>query len=323
MTTTQCNNNHGDPDNSSFDFSGTKRRWLVRSLPSSDSQKLRFLQWNILSADYVEDWETVDLNTWTAQHRERLFQRQVHDMSPDIICLQEVSASGDFMCIRSISRVLADYWQLAGYVPKKHKRDGVAIFYRTQKIRLLSTVAIPLYVEDSESQVACLATFEYLFESSRFTFHVISTHLKAKRNNREIRLSQTDSLLNTLRLWNIDDEKAVVILCGDLNADPCEAAINKIQSFGFEWIYQQMKIKDPIWYSSSKKRRGEEPQIGMRDYIFIKSSNQFSIHCESCLLPPLIHSEQDVIWIPNQEYPSDHWDVIADFVIREIHHPSH
>ncbi|EME30633.1 endonuclease/exonuclease/phosphatase [Galdieria sulphuraria] len=309
----------GDQNTSSVDIpsgiTGTKRRWKVRSLASTDSLKLRFLQWNILSADFMEGFETVDMNTWTVEHREQLFENQVIDSAPDIICLQEVKSSGDFFCIQSICKRLSEHWQLAGYVPKKHKRDGVAIFYRPQKIRLLSTVAIPLYVEESESQVACLATFEHRSESTLFTFHVINTHLKAKRDNREIRLRQVDALLNALSLWNIDNEKAVVILCGDLNAEPYEATITKLQSFGFQWIYQQMQIDDPILYSSNKKRQGEEYQIRMQDYIFIKSSSQFSIDCESCLLPPLIHAELNALWIPNQEYPSDHWDIVTDLSV--------
>ncbi|GJD09030.1 Nocturnin [Galdieria sulphuraria] len=274
----------GDQNTSSVDIpsgiTGTKRRW----------------KWNILSADFMEGFETVDMNTWTVEHREQLFENQVIDSAPDIICLQEVKSSGDFFCIQSICKRLSEHWQLAGYVPKKHKRDGVAIFYRPQKIRLLSTVAIPLYVEESESQVACLATFEH-------------------RDNREIRLRQVDALLNALSLWNIDNEKAVVILCGDLNAEPYEATITKLQSFGFQWIYQQMQIDDPILYSSNKKRQGEEYQIRMQDYIFIKSSSQFSIDCESCLLPPLIHAELNALWIPNQEYPSDHWDIVTDLSV--------
>lgn len=298
--------------NISLDAADIPRRWLVRSLPNHVARKLRIHQWNILSPDLVDGFETVDLNTFTAQHREQLFEHQVSSVAPDILCLQEVNTHGDYLGIQSITRRLSCQLQLASYVPKKHKRDGIAVFYRSQKLRLLSTVAIPLYDEAPESQVACLVTFAYQSESSSsdVVFHVINTHLKAKAENEEIRSRQVDSLLNALRLWNM--EKAVVILCGDLNAEPHEVAISKIQSCGFQWVYRQLKISEPL-YSSSKKRQGEGDSIRMLDYIFIKSSNQVLVTCEGCLLPPRI--EQDALWIPNQDYPSDHWDVVTDLLL--------
>jgi len=294
-------------------------RWALDNFSSSSSSTntptLRFLQWNILSADLVDGFETVDYSIWTAEHREEQLQRHILQVAPDIVCLQEVKATGGHLSVQSISRCLSNQLlQLACFVPKKHKRDGVAVFYRPHKFQLLSTVAIPLYTEDSESQVACLATFES--RSDSFLFHVVSTHLKSKIDRIETRSRQVDSLLRTLRDWNLDNENSLVILCGDLNADPGEVAIQKIQSFGFQWIYQQMEeeeeIGNPRFYSTSKKRLNERHSIRMLDYIFVKSSRQCCVICKACLLPPRIGCEGDAVWIPNQEYPSDHWDVVAD-----------
>eukprot|EP00871_Galdieria_phlegrea_P002437 jgi/Galph1/3194/GphlegSOOS_G1863.1 len=284
---------------------GWKRTWygLKRDNCADGSTILRMMQWNILSPDLIDGFEGVDPTLLKPEYRQRLVLEEITAAKPDIMCLQEVKNGRGPLGIFDIEKQLEREGLLLGcYVPKRHGRDGIAIFYRSEKCSLSSSLTIPLFSTTQESQVACLCKLKWHLVTCTVPFSVVTTHLKAKTGNEGIRQRQVEILLDALK-----GTSGTIILCGDFNASAHEEAITKLQSSGFHSVYHELGISN--LYSSSKQRQGEN-SIKLTDYIFVKDND--NLIYRGCLLPPSI-SSNSVVWIPRRDFPSDHWNLLMDW----------
>eukprot|EP00347_Sterkiella_histriomuscorum_P020170 403338838 len=180
---------------------------------------LHVLNWNTLCQRYTDGFhdETAKWVTW--EHRFPYIQQQLTQDEYDIICLQEVDMNQDF----------TDFLGSKGYQGFiGMKIDGImgcAIFWRA------STVTAAQHCEKREfngvNQIYVLGHF--IHNQSGKHFMVVNTHLKAKKENRELRIKQANFLINDLATLNLPDEE-FTILTGDFNDDPGEEPINIIKT---------------------------------------------------------------------------------------------
>lgn len=140
-------------------------------------------------------------------------------------------------------------------------------------------------------------------------FWVSTTHLKARSGPflAAMRREQGFDILNFVK--STAGEKIPLLLAGDMNATPGEPVHSVFSSAGFKSAYAN---QEPSYTSWTIREDGEHCQT--LDYI-LYSHNLFNV--ERLLQLP---SDDEIgpTRVPSHRYPSDHFALIADFVLPTI-----
>ena len=131
-------------------------------------------------------------------------------------------------------------------------------------------------------------------------FYLITTHLKSKLHNENIRLIQIEGIISYL------NEKGLFrknfIITGDFNAEPTYQSIINLEKYGIQSVFD---LKNPndytmFMYRDDKKKR-------LIDYIFYRGDIIFGNQQKA------IVDIDETCGLPNYEFPSDHLFLKAKF----------
>lgn len=221
-----------------------------------DDAPFTVMQWNVLADGLAQTGNFVcapkELLTW--QPRFALIAAEIADVSPDVLCMQEVNN------VDAFASLLPDYAMI--WVPKLHSPalsagatpDGVAVFVKRARFAILDVDtlyyrddglaaaggaggaaagagagAAPVRVRPLGNQAAIVLALSE--DGSRRPLIVATTHLKAKGGplNDALRARQAAQLLAAVRSMRSRISSALglpseshipVIVTGDMNSDP-------------------------------------------------------------------------------------------------------
>ena len=237
---------------------------------------------------------------------------QILTIEPDILCLQEMDQFEFFKA------ALKNFGYEGYFLPKLRSGclqmpdncgpDGCTIMYKVSRFDLLDKELFYLDGDSGEPNRGCVV-LNLRHKSSAKSFHVATTHLKAKEGFQEVRLKDGNKLLQYL-----EAKAEPVIVCGDFNAPPTEPVIKafKESSLHLKNVYEV--IEDMPQYTTWKIRRAKPENGGGEtdickniDYIWC-SENVIAV---SALLS--IPTEQEIgkDRLPCHSYPSDHLAIAA------------
>ena len=262
-----------------------------------ENETLKIVQWNVLAkwASDTDAFPEVKPSCLLFENRCPLIFKKIEELNADIYAFEEVDFVED----------LATLFKSIGYTtlsnPKISGQDSLFIAYRTEKLKILKeengNFFEPENPEKKMNQVYKLINFETLGEFPK-QFWLLSTHLKAKAANFEIRAVQTSQIVKRL-----ETEKNVpVIILGDLNADPEEEAIANILEAGFK-----SALVDAEFSTTTYKVRSKKLFNRMIDYIFLRGEIEVvkgvEVYKESMF--------EEGVGLPSDWMPSDHLPISA------------
>lgn len=282
---------------------------------------IRVMQWNILAQALCHGSDNFVLCPKEALHWENRNLRVIEELlqySPQVLCLQEVDK------FEFVKENLGKVGYEGIFFPKpdspcldfEHHTgpDGCAIFYATDKIKLISQKCIVLKDNGYETnQVCVICTFGIIGNDHTPNFTVAVTHLKAKTGFEELRFSQGSYLL---RYLEEKVESGPVIVCGDFNADPKEKvyAAFKASVLGLQSAYTYLsKTKSEPDYTTWKFRgsrrspNGREESCKTIDYIW--HSKHFR---PKAILEIPTGEDLGENKLPSMVFPSDHLSLVCD-----------
>ncbi|KAI6657971.1 Nocturnin [Oopsacas minuta] len=279
------------------------RVYISRNKEIGDNA-FRLLQWNVL-AQALMGTDIVK----PIKERVPLFQRELLAYQPDIICLQEADLFYDFF-----KPFLSGQGFVGEFLPKMNSPCleqvdnigpcGCALFYRETVFRFLEKHEYVLLNElnRASNQVLLSAELEHITTSRRITVAV--THLKAMLDKHEIRLAQSKDLINKLKSINCDD----IIIAGDFNYIPEEPSYKYMSNqtvIPVKSVYGE--IKEPEYTCQWVNPDGDLNESTL-DYIWYTGNK---LEVSGFFKTP----ENVKSMIYASYYPSDHWPLIADFIV--------
>ncbi|KAF2355572.1 Endonuclease/exonuclease/phosphatase [Trinorchestia longiramus] len=281
----------------------------------------RLMQWNVLAqalgthADNFVMCPPEALNWDTRRFR---ILEEILSHQPDIVCLQEV----DHFSL--LERVLGSQGYEGFFIPKPDSPciyvpdnrgpDGCALFYRTNKFKIIEQHSRILEVWRVQSnQVALLVTLKEYQSQREFT--VLTTHLKAKQGAllASLRNEQGKDLIEFLEQHR-DGRPAV--LCGDLNAEPSEpvyATLTQSLASAYATVNDGQEPPYSTW-----KIRGDGESKHNIDYVLYTDEGTSALQVSGVL----DHPTEDALGpgrAPSLAYPSDHFSLVCDFALPELH----
>ena len=155
----------------------------------------------------------------------------------------------------------------------------------------------------NSNQVLLVAELEHITTSTHITIAV--THLKAMPDKHKMRLAQSKDLINKLKDIKCDD----VIISGDFNYTPQEASYKYTSTqdvIPVKSVYGE--IQEPAYTCQWVDTEGELHQVTV-DYVWYAGDKLKVLgmyRTPECV--------RDMLYAPY--YPSDHWPLIADFVVN-------
>mmetsp|Transcript_27684 Transcript_27684/g.108564 ORF Transcript_27684/g.108564 Transcript_27684/m.108564 type:complete len:306 (-) Transcript_27684:1483-2400(-) len=283
----------------------SKTRPIVET---GQATELRFMTWNVLAQSRTADsFPLAPLESLEARSRGERLLVEILRHEPDVLCLQEVDASGSLSQSYFEESLGRTGYVLAASAVKRHGSDGCCIFVR----RHLKDI-----VRSSSS--ACLADTKqvgvvlHLQDDNGINIVVGTTHLKAKPGFEGIRERQARHLREFM--LQSAPETAALVLCGDFNAERKEPAMVQMELDGWKSAYEECCDTEP--YSTWKIRKTGEVKRCI-DYVWLMSVDQTRVWVDSCLLPPSedqVQSER----FPSWQFPSDHINLVVDLTFYSL-----
>jgi len=222
---------------------------------------LTVIQWNILaiSLSPPSAFPRVDEDTLSVSTRLPLIIQYLSYPLIDVILLEEVDYSEDI-----INR-MGGYWEWI-YAKKGGGKDGCLIGVRkdTGWRVVHGEGGTHYYTGEGQTPINRLflhAVIEHISTGTRVS--LVNTHLKAKRENEHIRISESTQLAQFIK--NITDSGDRVIVSGDFNSEPHEMPIKNIVDMGMRSIREGTKGQR---FSTATYHNATDNAIREIDYIF-------------------------------------------------------
>lgn len=229
--------------------------------------------------------------------REPLIQAELRRADADILVMEEVDHYED--SLEPFMRPLG----YDGFFQKKQgwHRDGTAIFYRRDKIALISSQVVT-YTGQTQFYVMLRCRLRTDKE-----FVVVGTHLNAKLNLEETRLAEVHQLLAALEPY----QDQPILLLGDFNSLPTQTVYPALSSsaLGLRSAYFGV-LKEGAEPEFTSYKYRERLIACTIDYIWASRSE--------CVAVMSIPSPQDIgpKGLPNEAYPSDHFALVCDLALH-------
>eukprot|EP01012_Entosiphon_sulcatum_P031967 TRINITY_DN4069_c0_g1_i1.p1 TRINITY_DN4069_c0_g1~~TRINITY_DN4069_c0_g1_i1.p1 ORF type:complete len:356 (-),score=48.81 TRINITY_DN4069_c0_g1_i1:2-1069(-) len=293
------------------------REWQHVNPLLGGADSLRVVQYNVLATLYAPlmDYAPPNLLSWDT-HRQPLLVKQLVEWNADVICLQELDR---FEQLNSQPHALG----YAGeFLKRMGKPDGAAIFYRKDKLRLVSKHTIDLNkaattpARGRTNNVALLIEFELADQRRVF---VVCTHLYWDPKMSDVKIRQAAYIMRQVAKHLPSDARLIV--CGDFNSLPDSAVYELLHTGSCAGNHPEMRQykRDKPFTSrrlaSAYAVLGEPlsnftPKFqGCIDYIWYSPGN---IQLLSVLRPP-----QSTGPFPDSSMPSDHIALVSDFAILD------
>ena len=205
---------------------------------------VKVLNWNILADIYATEQMYDYCAPWALSwpYRKTLILKQIAALDGDIVCLQEVQNDTFEADLRPAMEALGfDHV----YAPKtrtmftnKYTSEGAAIFFRASRFRKVDHFVLDFDARAAEFGHANKAQLNRLsrgnvalFTMLEDTRHggrplvVANTHITADVDAGDVKIWQTQTLLESLHEWimrttSMHASAAPVLLCGDFNSTP-------------------------------------------------------------------------------------------------------
>ena len=273
---------------------------------NSLSNGYSILQWNILCTKISNEFyfPKTEKKYLSWDYRKMLLKDILEIEKPDIMTLQEIDNYNDF------KKDILDNLKIkydGDFHLKSDGEMGIYIGINPEKFMIInkSKENLPGNDEDDENNLSnyIFVIYEIKEIKSDNTFYLITTHLKSKIHNENIRLIQIQGILSYL------NEKGIFrknfIITGDFNAEPTYQSINNLENYGIESVFD---LKNPNDYTMFMYR--DEKQKRYIDYIFYKGDILFGKQEKA------IVDIDETCGLPNYEFPSDHLFLKAKFKFK-------
>jgi len=279
----------------------------------------------ILSAAEKRAVEQRDAEVFSWTVRQPKIAKTILSLDADLVSLVELDRYEEFFRDTFEREGYGSFWMKR---PRNNSKDGCAILYRKTKLKLLDSSGFA-YNDDIEGnrkdRVALMGLFQMHHamdgEDDRLIF--VSTHLARNpedETQNEIRIRQVSELMIELRMFaNTHDALNVpVIVAGDWNAETIETLrFMSLALFSLQHIFQDAHpmLLGGIDIVTAKtaftmQRQSRIDYLLYQDNLLRPVSQQ--IYPAESDLKSLLASQK---CIPNEEHPSDHLPVWADFEI--------
>ncbi|XP_062441896.1 2',5'-phosphodiesterase 12 [Rhea pennata] len=314
--------------------------------------RLRAVSYNILADVYAQtEFSRTVLYPYCApyalelDYRQNLLKKELAGYSADLVCLQEVDKS---VFVDSLAPAL-DAFGLEGLFKMKEKQhEGLATFYRRDKLSLLSQHDIafseallsdPVHKELQEklaeypvvqekvlqrSSVLQVSVLQSATDPSRKVC-VANTHLYWHPKGGNIRLIQIAIALSHIKHVACDLYPNIpIIFCGDFNSTPSSGTYSFINSGSIaedheDWVSngEEERCNMPLSHPFKLQSACGEPAYtnyvggfhGCLDYIFIDKN---ALEVEQVIPLPSHEEVTTHQALPSVSHPSDHIALICD-----------
>ena len=239
---------------------------LLFDCQCQNSNGYSILQWNILSNKLSTNniFPKVDENCLKWENRKKLIKEILKKENPDILILDEIDNFNNF------KREIIDDLKIkynGGFFERLDKYMGIYIGINPDKFSLIEQKKIKFHGNDIENKNKFESLSPQIFIFSKIleiktkdTFYLIVSHLKAKKENENIRLIQINEILQYIKENGLVNQN--IILVGDFNAEPQNESIVNLEKFGMKSVFDYNKLE----YTSILVRDKIEKKIF--DYIF-------------------------------------------------------
>ena len=281
---------------------------LLFDCQCQNSNGYSILQWNILSNKLSTNniFPKVDENCLKWENRKKLIKEILKKENPDILILDEIDNFNNF------KREIIDDLKIkynGGFFERLDKYMGIYIGINPDKFSLIEQKKIKFHGNDIENKNKFESLSPQIFIFSKIleiktkdTFYLIVSHLKAKKENENIRLIQINEILQYIKENGLVNQN--IILVGDFNAEPQNESIVNLEKFGMKSVFDYNKLE----YTSILVRDKIEKKIF--DYIFYYGNFIFADEKKSDI------KINESIGLPNEEFPSNHLYLKAMFKIN-------
>ncbi|CAF0828912.1 unnamed protein product [Adineta steineri] len=287
-------------------------------------QTLHVLQWNVLAqglSNPERNFVRVKKETVSFDNRKWRILEQILIRQPDLFALEEADIYECFL-----KEHLLKHGYTCFFTPKPKSPcfvfendsdnfkgpDGVLLCYKTQLFDEIHRYYYQQSDDDTRGK-PFFAILELKHKPSSKNIIFIGTHLKSKKSFADLRITQTDAILQYLTK-NYSTQKHVII-AGDFNGESDEPFYDSICKTGFSSAYRTLLNDTEPPFTTWKFRAHDEvefEQCGCIDYIFYKPEGFVPI---SMLKLPT-KEEIGVNGLPSNEYPSDHLAIETIFNIN-------
>lgn len=288
----------------------TSRKWLKVS--SLEKETVTFAQFNCL-AKSLEDWFDVDEKFKSWEHRSPLILKEILQINPDVIGLEEVDQPEFF------KENLYNHGFDGIFFYPEGKKIATALFWKIEKIK-------KLFSTEKNFQVGggCIIAIMEI-SSRKKPFCVSVCHLKAKTPFETIRVKQVKDLFQEIHNFYIIEKgygHEPIVMLGDFNSDPRNSFYNYIingsvshecvfYSSGtpMKSVYSEYPLTDPQDRRATLlqepyttvKTRDNKQVIHPIDYIFVNPACKV---VEVYQIPD--RKDLPDLGLPCENYGSDH-----------------
>ncbi|KAI4350886.1 hypothetical protein L6164_005293 [Bauhinia variegata] len=195
-----------------------ERHWVEADQPVASPERFTVVSYNILADrnafKHTDLYSNLPSYYLKWDRRKRVICEELFEWDSDIICLQEVDKYFDLSVILEKEGYEGSYKRRTG-----DSVDGCAMFWKTDKFRLLDEESIEFKGIGLRDNVAQLLVFE-TFESDSRRLIVGNIHVLYNPNRGEVKLGQIRFLLSKARMLSEKWGDAPVLLAGDFNSTP-------------------------------------------------------------------------------------------------------
>jgi len=281
-------------------------------------EDLKVLSFNLLAdgKQKEEDWYSTPSHALAWECRRWRLLEELVVYRPDVLLLQEIDAIhfDSFW-----SEELAKVGFLGHFQQKTNgKVDGVAVFWKCQRLQLMSCKKSTLS-QGSESLVAAKFEMREMVSKTvgKRVFVAASTHLRSGKDAaaESIREAQIKEVLTVLQDFAEGPEggsRVPIILGADLNAEP--SATEKVgeplclQAAQHHALKMRSAYPDPKYTTWKRRPKGEICRV--IDYILSSEAPELRVSALLDLPDDFIMPEER---LPTYSYPSDHLSLMAAF----------
>jgi len=224
------------------------------------------LSWNTLADGLAQNgsFSRCPASALAFSHRLPLLLEEIYRHDADIVILQEVNRHEAF------DSALSERGYVGAFARKAFSactglgfpEDGVAIFFRASRFKLVDAPKQAAYVSDGHPMSQCWLSLSLLDKEAQRPLLVATTHLKAK-NTKEfaaLRLNQARQLVTVLEatVEMSERERPGIVLGGDFNALLSEACCEEITRSQLELTPCTRDVPPELAFSTWKYRRSDD-----------------------------------------------------------------
>ena len=256
--------------------------------------------YSVMTYNIRLDVESDAENAWPERRKE--LAKQVLFFEPEILGIQE----GLPKQVKFLKRKLKGYKFIGHGRNQNGKDEFSAIFYNTEKLEVLTKDTFWLsdtpdvFSKGWDAALPRICTYgQFKDKNTGTTFWVFNTHFD--HMGEQARTKSAQLILQKIK--DLTDKREIVILMGDLNADPESEPIQTISKSMHDSFEKAKLTFGPSYTFNGFKYN--EPGQNRIDYIFVSKSNQIKLKKYAVLNNSL-----------EQRFISDHFPVFINFEIK-------